>query len=70
MNMEEKRERLGYMIPVKIMIEPGRYRYGFVKSLTPDTHGNVRIMYGNGRISTRSAESCIHEPQGFKPINQ
>ena len=61
----EKAERLGYTIPVKIKLEPGRFKHGYVKTLTPDSRGNVRIMYGSGRISSRAVETLIHEPAGF-----
>ena len=62
----ERAESLGYTIPVKIQLEPGRFKHGFVKTLTPDSRGNVRIMYMSGRISSRSIDGVEHEPQGFR----
>jgi hypothetical protein len=63
--------RTDYTIPVKIRIETGRYKYGYVKSLTPDERGNLRIMYGkDGKLSSRAAEGVIHEPLGFEPMRK
>jgi len=57
-----------YTIPVKVALPggPGRYLYGWVRSLTPDARGNIRLRTGNGNYSTRSADSVIHEPAGFE----
>lgn len=59
------RQELGYVIPVKIPIEPGRYKYGWVQSLSPNGRGNLKVYYSSGRISERAVEACIHEPKGF-----
>lgn len=62
-------DELGYVIPVKIRKEPGRYYFGWVKTLVPNSRGNLKVYYaGNCRISERDAESCIHEPKGFVTI--
>ena len=64
-----------YDIPVKVQIEPGRFKHGYVKTLTPNSRGNLRMKYAGGKISERSADSVIHEPAGFEvraeqPISQ
>lgn len=56
-----------YVIPVKIELEPGRYKHGYVKTLTPNSRGNLRIRYAGGRISERKADTVIYEPHGFAP---
>lgn len=55
-----------YKIPVKIRLEPGRYRHGHVKKLPSSKGEKVSIRYADGRISSRNGDSIIHEPQGFK----
>lgn len=59
-----------YTIPVRIKIEHGRYKYGHVKTLTPNSRGNVRVKYGGGRIAERSADSVEYEPRGFHVKSQ
>lgn len=54
-----------YVIPVKVKLEKGRYKHGYVSTLQPNARGNLRIKYAGGRISERSADSVIHEPAGF-----
>lgn len=64
-------QELGYIIPVKVRIDVGRYKYGYVKTLEPNKRGNLTIHYaGSGRISERGADTVIHEPKGFKVIEQ
>ena len=55
-----------YIIPVKVKLEPGRFKHGHVKTLIPNHRGNLRIKYAGGRISERAADSVIHEPAGFE----
>lgn len=62
--------RSDYKIPVKIQLEPGRYKHGYVKELPKSDEEAVHIMYANGRISSRAGASIIHEPKGFNPIKQ
>jgi hypothetical protein len=58
--------RSEYTIPVKFRHEEnGRYRYGYAKTLEPDSRGNIRILYATGRIGSKQASEVIHEPQGF-----
>ena len=54
-----------YTVPVKIRLEKGRYRHGYLKKLPCNKEEKVSIMYAGGRISSRSAESIIHVPEGF-----
>ena len=66
---------MSYDIPVKILLDPGRFKHGHVKTLEPNARGNLRIKYAGGRISERSADSVIPEPAGFEvraeqPISQ
>ena len=63
--------RSDYVIPVKFQHEEkGRYRYGYAKTLEPDSSGNLRILYASGRIGSKRASEVIHEPQGFKPRDE
>jgi len=58
--------RSDYTIPVKILLEKGRYRHGYVKKL-PDTDDEmIRVLHASGRITTRIGRSIIHEPRGFE----
>jgi len=59
--------RSNYIIPVKIRLEPGRYRHGYVKRLPATDDEKVRVLHASGRITSRLGGSIIHEPGGFEP---
>jgi len=54
-----------YTVPVKIRLEKGRYRHGYLKKLSCNKGEKVSIMYAGGLISSCSAASIIHVPEGF-----
>ena len=59
--------REDYNIPVKIRLELGRYRHGYVKQLPKSDDEKIRVLHASGRIISRVGKSIIHEPAGFEP---
>jgi len=58
--------RSDYIIPVKIRLEQGRFRHGYVKKLPATDDEMIRVLHASGRITTRIGRSIIHEPMGFE----
>lgn len=61
--------KTNYTIPVKIRLEKGRYRHGYVRKLPSRKGEKVSIKYADERISICSGDTIIHEPQGFNLLS-
>ena len=62
---KKSNEELGYVIPVKRRMAPGRYAFGWAKTLEPDSRGQIKVRTRNLRTTSWQKESTIHEPKGF-----
>ena len=68
MGARKSNEELGYIIPVKRQLEPGRYVYAYAKSLTPDRRGQIKVRTPSLKSTSWLATSAIHVPEGFEII--
>jgi len=68
MSRKKSNEELGYVIPVKRRLEPGRYAFGYAKSLEPDSRGQIKVRTPGFKTTSWLGTSVIHEPKGFCAI--
>jgi len=68
MSRKKSNEELGYVIPVKRRLEPGRYAFGYATSLEPDSRGQIKVRTPDLKITSWLGTSVIHEPKGFCAI--
>lgn len=58
-------QELGYLVPVLMRIEKGRYKKAYAKSLKPQK-GIIKVRYDNGKNSTWTVENVLDF--NLKPI--
>lgn len=63
---KKSNRELGYIIPVKRRLEPGRYAFGYAKSLEPDSRGQIKVRTSDLKISSWLGTSTILVLQGFE----
>ncbi len=68
MGKKKSNAELGYTIPVKRRLEPGRYVFGYAKSLTPDKNGQIKVRTSDLQSTSWLGTSVIHVPEGFEII--
>lgn len=66
MSRKKSNEELGYVIPVMRRLEPGKYTYGYARSLEPDSRGQIKVRTPNLKLTSWLGTSVIHVPKGFK----
>jgi len=63
---KKSNEELGYIIPVKRRLEPGKYVFGYARSLEPDNRGQIKVRTSTMETTSWLGTSVIHVPEGFE----